>query len=178
MKIERYSFSSRALHWLVALFILGAFGLGITMTDMPMSPTKFQTYAYHKWLGITVLALVVIRLINRLFVKVPAAPSHMKPWEVKVANLTHLALYGLMFAVPLIGWLASSAKGFPVVYLKLWTLPDLVSKNEGLGETLQGTHNLLAWTMLILVGLHFVAALKHHFIDRDDVLLRMLPGRK
>ncbi|WP_018152023.1 cytochrome b [Leeia oryzae] len=175
MQLEKYPLLSQLLHWLVAGLMLAAFGLGITMTDLPMSPQKFSWYAYHKWIGITVLALVLFRLLNRLFKGAPASPTHMKTWEKGVAHLTHWALYGLMFGVPLVGWLSTSALGFPVVYLKLWKLPDLVGKDEMLGQNLQDLHGALAWTMLVLIGLHILAAFKHHFIDRDEVLGRMLP---
>ena len=80
-----------------------------------------------------------------------------------------------MFAMPLSGWLMSSAKGFSVVYLGLWKLPDLVAKNEALGDTLKGSHELFATVLLVLIGLHAAAALKHHFIDRDSILARMVP---
>jgi cytochrome b561 len=175
--MQRYSGKSMALHWLVAILIIAAFILGSYMTDLRISPTKLKLYSWHKWIGITVLALVAIRLLVRLTNPAPAYPEHMKAWEKQVAQVTHIALYFLMFAVPISGYLYTYAAGFPVVYLGLFELPALISPNPELKDSFKEIHELLTKGMLILVILHFAAALKHHFIDKDEVLKRMLPAR-
>lgn len=168
-----YTRTAVALHWLIALLILAGFTLGANMVDLHMSPLKLRLFSYHKWIGITVLGLVLIRSVWRLTHAVP--PDEPAPrWQRRVAHLTHGALYALMIAVPLLGWLYSSASGFPVVYLKLWQLPDLVPKNAALAQVLVRAHTLLAWTLLYVVLLHIAGALKHHFVDRDATLRRML----
>lgn len=173
----RYSTSAILAHWLVAALILTAFPLGVYMADLPLSPTKLQLYSWHKWLGITILLLVALRLAWRLTHQ-PPAPLPAPAWQLKAAELTHGLLYVLMFAVPLSGWLMSSAKGFPVVWFGVLPLPDLVGKDEALGDLFKLAHQWLNFSLLGLVALHLGAVLKHQFIDRDTTLSRILPTRK
>ncbi|STQ89947.1 cytochrome b [Iodobacter fluviatilis] len=175
MSKQHYDSIQVLLHWLVAILIFVAFGLAWTMDDMPLSPTKFKIISWHKWAGITVLGLVAIRLIWLKLKGAPPADPSLPALQRKLSAGVHHLLYLLMFAMPLSGWLMSSAKGFPVVYLGLWKLPDLVAKNEGLSDTLKNSHELFATALLILIGLHIAAALKHHFIDKDTILARMIP---
>lgn len=174
MTAPRYTLTARVLHWLIALGIIAAFSLALYVDDMKLSPAKIALINYHKWIGITVLGLVAVRLLWRLTHPAPKPPAQMQRWEIGVAHATHALLYVLMFAVPLGGWLFSSAKGYPVVWLGLVRLPDLVSKNPQLAETFINLHSLGGWSIVILAALHAAAALKHHFISRDDVLRRML----
>lgn len=176
--MNRYHPLSKLLHWLMAVLILAAFGIGLAMADAPLSPKVLAQFSYHKWIGITVLGLVALRLLWRLLKGVPAMPDSMKPWEKLAAHLGHLGLYLLMIGVPLVGWLMSSAKGVPVVYFKLVRLPDLIAADKALGEQLAEVHETLAWLLIALVVLHVLAALKHHFVNRDTVLQRMLPFAK
>ncbi|AMC33415.1 cytochrome b [Janthinobacterium sp. B9-8] len=163
------------LHWLVALLICTAFGLAWTMEEMPLSPAKFKVISWHKWAGITVLGLVAIRLIWLKVKGAPSADPSLPAWQSKLSTGVHHLLYLLMFAMPLSGWLMSSAKGFPVVYLGLWQMPDLIAKNAELADLFANSHGLFATALLVLIGLHAAAALKHHFIDKDAILARMLP---
>ena len=170
----RYSGPAIAAHWIIALLILAAFPLGVYMHDLPLSPNKLKLYSYHKWIGITVLLLFVPRLLWRITHRPPAAlPA--PAWQHRFAELTHVLLYVLMFAVPLSGWLMSSAKGFQVVYFGVLPLPDLIAKNPELGDLLKEAHEALNFALLGLVGLHVAGALKHSLIDRDGTLRRMLP---
>ena len=172
-----YTRTAVALHWVITLLITAGFTLGATMTDLHMSPRKLKLYSYHKWIGITVLGLVLIRLLWR--VTHPAPPDEPMPrWQRIAAHVTHWLLYLLMIATPIVGWLYSSASGYPVVYLKLWQLPDLVAKNKKLADVLVQVHGLLAWTLFWVVLLHVAAALKHHFFDRDATLKRMLAWQR
>jgi cytochrome b561 len=172
-----YSRTAIILHWLIALLIACGFSLGAYMVDLHTSPTKVRLYAYHKWIGITVLALVLVRSVWRLtHTPPPAVP--MPRWQLHAARWTHYLLYALMIATPVCGWLYTSAAGYPVVYLKLWQLPDLVHKNKALADVLVEVHGDLGWALGWLVVLHAAAALKHHFIDHDSTLRRMLAWRR
>lgn len=170
----RYTLPARLLHWLTAIGIIAAFGLALSFDDMKLSPAKITLINYHKWIGITVLGLVAVRLLWRLTHPAPRLPASMPKWETTIAHATHTILYCLMFAVPLGGWLYSSAKGYPVVWLGLVRLPDLIGKNPALAELLKDLHGTGGWAMILLALLHAAAALKHHFISRDDILKRMI----
>lgn len=171
----RYTHTAITLHWLVALLIFAAFPLGVYMHDLPLSPHKLRLYSYHKWVGVTVFVLALIRLFWRATHRPPALPENMPNWEKFAAHATHYALYGLIFAIPLSGWLMSSAKGFQTVWFGVLPLPDLVGKDKALGDLLNEVHEVLNFLLLGLVAGHTGAALKHHFIEHDDILARMLP---
>jgi cytochrome b561 len=173
----RYATPTIILHWLVALLIVAAFVLGTIMTDMRISPTKLQYYSYHKWLGVTVLGLVALRLITRLLTQAPAYPAHMSELQKKVANGTHVFLYFLMFAVPLSGYVYTCAAGYPVVYLGLIELPSIIAPAPELKHTLKEVHEILSNLMLFTVLLHIAAAVKHQVIDKDGLMRRMMPGK-
>ena len=168
-----YTRTAVALHWLISVLLACGFTIGAYMADLHVSPLKVRLFAYHKWIGITVLGIAVFRLIWRLTHR-PPPDEPMPRWQRLAAHFTHWLLYGLIIVTPLIGWLYSSASGYPVVYLKIWQLPDLVHKNEALAKLLVEVHGFLAWTLLWIVVLHASAALKHHFFDRDGTLKRML----
>lgn len=171
----RYNNIAIILHWLVALLIFAAFPLGMYMHDLPLSPGKLQLYSYHKWLGITVLLLAVLRVFWRATHTPPALPEHLPRWQNIASHATHQFLYVLIFVVPLSGWLMSSAKGFKTVWFGVLPLPDLLAKDKALGEMLGTVHANLNYLLLALVLLHIAAALKHRLIDRDEVMGRMLP---
>lgn len=172
----RYHGLSIALHWLMALLILAAIGVGLSMGEMSLSPLKIKLINWHKWVGITVLGLATVRLLWRMYARPPALPATLPAWQTGAAHAMHLLLYVLMFAIPLSGWAMSAAKGFPVVYLGLFPLPDLVAPDEALGDTLADVHSALSYGLIALLVAHVAAALKHHLIDRDDILSRMLPA--
>ena len=175
MNTERYTRTAIALHWLIALLIFGIFPLGLYMADLPLSPRKLQLYSYHKWAGITVLLLAVLRMLWRLRHRPPALIAGMPRWQRIVAHGAHHALYLLLLAVPLSGWLMSSALGFQVIWFGVLPLPDLIAKNKEIGEALKGVHAGLNYTLLAVVLAHAGAALWHHVVDRDGTLARMLP---
>jgi cytochrome b561 len=168
----RYNPVSIAFHWVLALAIIGSFSVGIYMSDLPVSPTRLKLYSYHKWAGITILALSALRLLWRLTHQ-PPADLPMPAWQARVAHSTHFALYALFFAVPLVGWAYSSAAGFPVVVFGVLPLPDFVSPDKPLAEVLKATHGNLAFLLAFFVIGHIAGALKHQFIDRDGLLSRM-----
>ena len=172
----RYTGTAMAFHWLLALALLTSFSVGLYMADLPVSPQRLKLYNWHKWAGVTILALSALRLLWRLTHRPPAelpAPA----WQQRAAHLTHGALYVLFFAVPLVGWAYSSAAGFPVVWFGVLPLPDFVSSDKAVAAFIKPWHGALAWALATLAALHVAAALKHHFIDRDGLLLRMMPVR-
>ena len=171
---KRYTGPAIAAHWIVALLIIAAWPLGVYMHELPLSPDKLKLYAYHKWIGITVLLLFVPRVLWRITHR-PPAPVPMPAWQHKVAEGTHHLLYLLMVLVPLSGWLMSSAKGFQTVLFGVLPIPDLLGRNPELGNLLASVHGGLNALLVVVVIGHAAAALKHHFIDKDDVLTRMLP---
>jgi cytochrome b561 len=172
---HRYTHFAIAFHWLIALLIIANFGLGLTMVDMNLSPQKLKFFSWHKWVGVTIFMLVCVRLLWRLGHAVPPLPASMSAWQAKAAHMSHILLYVLMFVIPISGWLYSSAAGKTVVYLGLITLPNLVQADKSLAEILKEVHEYLNFTLAALVLLHIAAAWKHHLVDRDDVLSRMLP---
>ena len=176
--VMRYSSPAIVLHWLVALLIFVAFPLGLYMADLHLSPDKLRLYSYHKWIGITVLMLVAIRVSWRLTHTPPPLPASVVGWQRGASAITHGLLYLLMLAIPLSGWLMSSAKGFPVVWFGVLPLPDLIGKDKALGELLVDVHETLNYVLLALVVLHVAAALKHHFIERQPFLQRIGWGKK
>jgi cytochrome b561 len=148
------------------------------MHDLPLSPTKLQLYSYHKWIGITVLLLAGLRVVWRLTHRPPPLPDSVVRWQRQASAVVHGLLYVLILAIPLSGWLMSSAKGFPVVWFGVLPLPDLVGKDKALGDLLVEVHQTLNFTLLGLVVLHVGAALQHHFIERQPFLQRMGWGKR
>ena len=174
----RYTAPAIALHWIVAILILANLALGLYTVGLPLSPTKLRYFSFHKWIGVTVFLLAAARLLWRLAHPAPALPEGMPAWERKTAHATHALLYLLFFAAPLTGWLFSSASGFQTVYLGVVPIPDLLSKDKALADVLKLAHKSINYTMAGVIVLHVAAALKHHFVDKDDVLRRMLPRFK
>lgn len=177
----RYTTVAIALHWLLGLSLVAMFGLGVYMADLPFSPWRLKLYNWHKWAGITFLALSVLRLVWRISHRPPALPAAisqaMPAWQNLAHHATHHLLYALFFVVPLLGWAYSSAAGFPIVWFGQITLPDLVTADKALAELIKPLHELSAIALMALAALHIAAALKHQWIDRDGLLERMLPSR-
>lgn len=173
MNQARYSSIAILLHWVMALLIIITWSIAIAIDDMPLSPARISWLSWHKWLGTTIFFLVLFRLMWRATHPAPPLNLVMPAWQEWVMKLTHLALYLLMLAIPLVGWLMSSAKGYTVNYFGLFELPDLVDKDKALGHLLKEIHELLANGLMILVVLHVLAALKHQWIDKDGLLSRM-----
>jgi len=178
MNSPRYTATAIALHWLMALLLAGLVGVGVYMHDLPLSPWKLRIFSWHKWAGVTAFLLVVVRLAWRAGHLPPVLPATMPRWQQWAAHAGHAALYLLMLAIPLTGWLMSSAKGFQTVYFGVLPIPDLMSKDKELGDLLRKVHEALNWTLVVTVAGHVAAAVKHHVLDHDDVLVRMAPWLK
>ena len=174
----RYNPVAISLHWLIALLIFAGWGLGFYMSDLPLSPSKLQYYSWHKWMGVTTFILAILRAGWLATHPVPRLPRAIPPWQTRTARVTHFVLYLLMFVIPLSGWLMSSAKGVPTVYFGVWPIPDLIGKDKAIGDVLVAVHQSLAYGLAALVGLHIAAAIKHHFMDRDGLMGRMVPFLK
>ncbi len=171
----RYNRVAVLLHWVVAVLIIAAFVLGLVMVDIPgLTPTKLKYFSWHKWLGITVLALVALRLLWRLWRGTPPAPD-MPAWQRLASTVVHALLYVLMFAVPLSGYFYSLAAGVPVVYFGVLPLPVLIEADPALKPDLKQLHLVLVYTLLAAFVVHVLAVLKHQLIDRDGLIRRMLP---
>lgn len=178
----RYSPVAIAMHWLLALAIVAMFVVGVYMTDLPISPLRMKLYNWHKWAGVTFLVLTVLRVLWRVTHRPPALPAavsqSMPTWQLQAYHATHSLMYALFFVVPLIGWAYSSAAGYPIVWFGQIALPDLLTEDKALAELIKPLHELSALALMALAALHVAAALKHHVVDRDGLLQRMLPGRQ
>jgi cytochrome b561 len=172
----RYTRTAQALHWIVAVLLVGLVSLGLYMHELPLSPAKLQLYSYHKWAGVTVFLLVLGRLAWRATHRPPPLPEGTSPLARRASAAAHALLYLLMLAIPLSGWLMSSAKGFQTVWFGVLPIPDVIGKDADLGEQLEKLHETLNFTLMGLVAIHVAATLKHHFVDRDGLLHRMWPG--
>jgi cytochrome b561 len=175
MSTARFTTMAIGLHWIAAALILGNLAFGLYMVDLPLSPAKLKYYSWHKWAGVTIFLLSAARLLWRLTHAAPALPEAMPAWERIAANASHHVLYLLFFAAPVTGWLSSSAAGFPTVYFGVIQFPDLIAKNKELADVLAVIHRVINYSLAALIALHVAAALKHHVVDRDDILVRMLP---
>jgi cytochrome b561 len=175
---ERYGSVAQLLHWAVVVLIIVQFALASAAEDLPTGMEKLITMARHKSFGITILALAALRLAWRLVDPPPPLPAGMHPLQHTAARVSHGLLYGLLFALPLSGWMQSSAANYPVSWFGLAQLPDLVAPSKSLHDALHEVHEALAATLIVIAVVHVLAALKHQFMDRDGVLMRMLPGHR
>lgn len=171
---ERYNSAAIALHWVTAILIVTNLLLGLTMVRLPISPQKLHWYLWHKSIGITIFVLTSGRLAWRA-IRPPPEPVAMPQWQRRAAAVSHALLYVLLFVTPISGWLYSSATGVQVVYLGAIPLPNLVPKDKALADALKIVHIGLNSLLFTVICIHVAAALKHHFVDRDTVLARMLP---
>lgn len=174
----KYGALAQLFHWAIVVLVITQFVLAQRADDLPRGPALIATLALHKSVGITIFALAILRLIWRWLNPVPPMPSSAPRWQQYAARVSHFALYSLLLLMPLFGWLMSSARNFPVSWFGQFTLPDLIGPDERAYEFFHEGHEFLAQVLFFLAILHAAAALKHHFIDRDDVLMRMLPWNR
>lgn len=169
----QFSLASIFLHWLIALLIILLLAMGIYMVRIPISALKLQLYGWHKELGFLVLILVCLRLPWRLLNLQPAL-DELPSWEKFAARSVHWIFYGFMFAIPLSGWLLTSAAGLPMSFFGWFVVPNLISPDENQRILFTKIHQWLSYGLIAVIGLHTAAALKHHFVNRDNILRRML----
>jgi cytochrome b561 len=175
---DRWGGVSIGLHWLIFLLVVGMGTVGLIMTDLPTSPFKVQVYALHKSFGLTVFALTLLRMLWRLLAGVPKPVPGSPAWQNALATLTHGALYALLLAIPLSGWLFNSAAGFPLRWFGLFAVPRLSHFDPVLKAFARDTHETLFYVLATLVLVHAAAALYHHYRRHDRVLVRMWPWLK
>jgi cytochrome b561 len=174
---NRYTRTAIALHWLIAVLVILQFAWGWWMQEIPKQPVgpRVDAFNLHKSVGITILALMVLRILWRIGHRPPPLPP-MPPWQAQAARITHVALYALLVIQPLSGYLGSEFSGYPVKYYGM-TLPSWAGTDAVLKEALSGVHLVTSWTIVVVVGLHVAGALKHALVDRDGLLSRMGIGR-
>jgi len=169
---------AKFFHWTMVLLILVQATIGLIMVELPKKPNVIPVYTLHKSLGLTILALAVLRLGWRLFDQRPDEPASVPHWQVTGARIGHALLYTLIFAVPLSGWLFDSASSLrPLYWFGLVKIPSLTGGPvESLKDVTEAAHEWLFWTLATVAAGHAAMALIHHFFNRDAVLRRMLPG--
>ena len=176
-----YSLMAVLLHWLLGAALVAMLAVGYYMEDLPVSPERLKLFNWHKWAGICILTLSLLRLVWRLTHRPPPLPADiqqdMPAWQHHAHYLTQYTMYGLFFIVPLFGWAYSSASGFPVVVFGLVPLPDFVPVGQDLAELIKPWHEGTAMALAVLILLHVAAALKHQWWDKHALVQRMWPRR-
>lgn len=184
--LGNYSATAKLLHWLIAAFVIGLLGLGLTMTRIEDLQLRYELYQLHKSLGVTVLGLMLLRIVWRFIAPPPELPASIQGLERQAAAKTHFALYALLLLLPLSGWAMVSAAlppfNFPTSLYKTIPWPHIPAIEELSAEAkktveplLKTLHGALGWALLALVILHIAAALRHSIVLKDGVMLRMLP---
>ena len=175
MPPQRWGAFSQAMHWLIVVLVLAMGALGLTMVELPNTPSTARLYALHKSIGLTILGLMLLRLAWRLHTGAPRALAGIPGWQLRLAGATHAALYLLLLAMPLSGWLINSSSGFPLRWFGLFRVPQWGGRDDALNALAKGTHEVLFWTLVVLALVHAAAAIWHHVFQGDATLARMLP---
>ncbi|MDR1139913.1 MAG: cytochrome b [Rickettsiales bacterium] len=171
--MEKYNLSLRIIHWLMAVFIIGMLCSGLYMKSLTVSnEIKFSMYTIHKACGITIFGLVIVRILFRAFTYVPPLPASFSRFEINISKIVHFGLYALMILVPLSGYVMSSASGRGIKYF--FHIPLLINKNKELASAANGLHSILAYFMIFFIVLHILGALKHIFIDKQNIFKRII----
>lgn len=165
---------SKWLHWGIAFIVVGMLAAGFYMANTDSSPLRTNVSNLHKSFGILIILLMLLRLGWRFANITPTLPRTMPQWEQIAARLVHYLFYIVLIAMPLSGWLMGSAAGRPPEFFGLFVLPSIAPESRALAGFFREIHGFIAWSLVILIALHVLAALKHHFLDKNDVLRRML----
>lgn len=174
---DGYGLVARVLHWWMAAIIVGLIGLGLYMTSLPDGDPKWELYDLHKSLGSLIFILALIRLAWRHISSPPPLPNDMKHFDKLAAHAGHMLLYVAMFALPVTGYLDSSLGGYHLSLFGLFDVPMLFGENKGQFDVVVTMHRWIGYGLILLVAAHFSAVLKHHLLDHDRVLMRMLRGK-
>lgn len=170
---EKYGGVAKAFHWSMALIMMGLLLIGLYMVELDRTPFKFELYGWHKSFGIVILAMVIARMAWKFANPKPAPLETHQKWEKILAKLAHIFLYAGMIGMPLTGWLMSSAGGYPVKVFGL-EIPALMGKDPDFGGLMNKTHRIFSYCLIAAIFLHAAGAFKHHFMDKDVTLKRML----
>lgn len=162
------------LHWIMAILIVGMVALGLYMVRIPVSLFKLQLFGWHKEFGILILMLAMFRIVWRIGNITPLLPETIPNWQKFAAHAVHWAFYFFMFAIPITGILLTSAAGVPPSFFGLFVIPEIITPNEHMRYLLTVIHQWLAYALILTFFAHVGAALKHHFINKDNILRRML----
>jgi cytochrome b561 len=175
MAAGKHSRTTIGLHWITALAVLGLLGVGLWMVGLPLGLLKLKVYAWHKWIGIAVLAMTVVRLLWRWRHPPPMLPGSLRDWERRLAPIAHWSLFALLLAMPLSGWMMNSAAGVGLYWFGYIPIPDLVPRDPDLFATLKTVHKILSRLLIAVVVLHVGAVIYHDVLRRDGVFRRMWP---
>ncbi len=173
MQAAGYRPFAKALHWLSALCVVGLLAVGLWMVGLPISRLKLEVYAWHKWIGLMVLALTLARLWWRWRSPPPRLPDTISDWERRIAPVSHGALLALLVAQPVVGWLMSSAGGVQVFWFGYLPLPNLLPRDQHLFALLRTAHETLAYALIAVIVLHILAVVRHDILRRDGIFRRM-----
>jgi len=170
-----YGTTAKVFHWVIVALLLVQYPLGWLMPDIHRGMQPGAGMTFHISIGLVILTLIVLRFVWRLMH--PVAPdSSLPPWQRVTSEAAHWLLYLLVLATTITGWLFASFRGWSVSFFYLVRMPMLASNNAAAGKAIDGLHQVMEWTLLVVIGIHVVAALTHLFIYRDRVMQRMLPG--
>ena len=175
---EGYGAAAITLHWIMAVLLIALIAMGVYMVRLPdvgFDTLKIRLILYHKTLGMLTLALAALRLAWRVSNVLPRLVETLPDWQKVLARFVHLSFYALMFALPITGWLMSSAGGFRISLLDLLYLPAFIGRDDYLFQVFVAVHKWLGYTLVALITVHACAALRHHFLVKDDTLRKMLP---
>lgn len=170
---HRFGIMAISLHWIMAFLLIGLVCMGLYMSDLPVSAQKLKLYRWHKEFGLLALMLVIVRLTWRLTNITPSL-GHLPKWEALGARAAHYAFYFFMFAQPISGWLLTSAAGLAPSFFGLVVFPNLIAADKAHRLFFAGVHEWLGYALIATFCVHVGAALKHYFIDKDDILQRMI----
>ncbi|HLT43147.1 MAG TPA: cytochrome b [Luteimonas sp.] len=171
----RWGAVSQAMHWLIVLLVIAMAALGLTMVELPNTPFKLKLYNLHKSIGLTIFALMLLRLAWRAYAGAPPPVPGTPTWQARAASLTHGLLYALLFAMPVSGWVVNAASGFPLHWFGLFRVPQFGGRDDALHALAKGWHEWLFWALVVLALAHAFAAVWHHLFRGDATLARMLP---
>jgi cytochrome b561 len=171
-----YSATARALHWITAALVLFMLPLGVAIANEWGGPLKDPLYDLHRSIGAVIIPLIILRLGYRLMHPPPPLPEEIPPLQQFAAHATHWGLYALLVIQPFVGWIATSAYRAPIMIFGLFELPPIWPQDRALSERLFVVHELIAVAIACLAAAHIAAALYHHFVRKDRVLMRMITG--
>jgi cytochrome b561 len=177
MTTAGYTPAAKALHWVIVALVLSQFVVSALMPDIGPRAQPGTLVNLHFSLGLTILAVMVVRLAHRLLHPVPLEAAEAPAWERGLAKATHSIFYAVLLVGPFLGWASASSHRLPVTFFGLFTLPPLAAPRTRWANTAGDIHTVAMWTLLAIIALHAAAALYHHFVRHDGVLRRMLPGR-